>query len=108
VDCDIIQVENSYLLHVPAPPSTFGNNKSEIIMNFDLLSILQISEVLGVISMQFQLEMTWRDPRITFLNLKQNINQNTVGIIDAIKIWYPKVIFFNTKDREETVVMDVT
>jgi hypothetical protein len=48
--------------------------------------------------------LMWRDPRLTFHNLKNETYQNTIGIVDAEKIWQPVVVFYNTKDRDETKV----
>jgi hypothetical protein len=46
----------------------------------------------------------WRDPRVMFLNLKNETYLNTIGMDDAKKIWQPVVVFYNTKDWDETKV----
>jgi hypothetical protein len=48
--------------------------------------------------------MRWRDERLTFHNLKNETYLNTVGKEDGEKIWQPVVVFYNTKDWEETKV----
>ena len=40
-----------------------------------------------------------------FRNLKKDDYLNTLTSDEAGKIWYPKVIFYNTRDTEETKVV---
>ncbi len=73
-------------------------------LGVDVQAVLYISEVRGTIDIQFELSLTWKDPRVTFLNLKEELYMNTVGREDGKKIWQPIVIFLNTKNRLETTV----
>merc|ERR1712224_47073 len=57
-------------------------------------------------SLQYRLTLKWKDSRVSFRNLKIDTYLNTVGNEDAIKIWYPQVVFYNTKDMEETKYND--
>ncbi len=50
------------------------------------------------------MSLRWKDSRISFSNLKANSFLNTLGSVDAAKIWYPQILFFNTEDKEETKV----
>jgi hypothetical protein len=52
--------------------------------------------------------MRWRDPRLVFYNLKNETYLNPIGIVDAAKIWQPVVVFYNTKDRDETTVIQAS
>jgi hypothetical protein len=52
--------------------------------------------------------LDWKDSRVTFRNLKTESYLNTVGSKDAEKIWYPKVLFYNTENMEETKVKNET
>jgi hypothetical protein len=53
---------------------------------------------------QFKMKLRWRDPRVTFHNLKNETYLNTIGKDDVDKIWLPNIVFYNTKDREEAQV----
>ena len=70
-------------------------------------AILAISEVSELFSVKFKLTMTWRDPRLTFLNLKNDESLNQVNISEALNIWHPILVFVNTRDldlsKESTV-----
>ena len=65
---------------------------------------MDISEVDSEIGVQYRLIMSWTDPRLTFWNLKAESYLNTVSNRDAEKVWYPKLQFYNTKEKEETKV----
>ncbi len=99
--CDLIQVPHTYLPYVPAPPprSSMPGERSNVSLGVDVQAVLYISEVRGTIDIQFELSLTWKDPRVTFLNLKEELYMNTVGREERKKIWQPIVIFLNTKNR---------
>merc|ERR1719429_548203 len=56
--------------------------------------------------LQYRMTLSWRDLRVQFKNLKQDTFLNTVGRDDAAKIWYPKIVFYNTREMEETMYND--
>ena len=58
--------------------------------------------------LQFKLQLSWYDPRVTFLNLKKDSHMNSLTNEDATKVWYPKVTFYNTEEMEETEVRSLT
>ena len=66
-----------------------------------MLDLIEVDSVMTVI---FKLTLRWRDSRVTFRNLKDKSFLNMVGRDDASKIWYPRVIFYNTRNMEETQV----
>ena len=77
-------------MNVPAPGLT-ENDLALIDMDINLLNILEISEVDSIITLQFQVKMTWFDPRLTFENLKEHDYLNTIGNEAKAKIWVPQV-----------------
>ena len=54
--------------------------------------------------LQYFLQLSWYDPRVTFLSLKEKSHLNSLTNEDANKIWYPKITCYNTDDMEETEV----
>lgn len=101
--CNKISVPNTYLSYVPAPPSK-GQLLADINISVDIVSVLDLIEVDSVMTVIFKLTLRWRDSRVTFRNLKDKSFLNMVGRDDASKIWYPRVIFYNTRNMEETQV----
>lgn len=90
------------MIDFPAPPLAINgksSNKSEVEVNLDLLNILNIAEDDSLIEIQFLLSLRWRDERLIFRNLKVSDHLNIVSHGDAKRIWYPEIVFFNTKDE---------
>ncbi len=61
-------------------------------MTFDLLEVVSISEMDSTVTLQFYLSLSWRDPGLTFLNLKGDPASNRLSEDAAKTIWTPKVI----------------
>ena len=103
IDCDKIVVPESYLNEVPPPPMD-GEDLANIFISIEVIKILDLHEVNSAMIMQYKMTLTWRDLRVEFKNLKQETFLNTVGRDDAAKIWYPRIVFYNTREMEETTV----
>ena len=104
VNCHKIAVPESYLNEVPIPPDD-GKVLADISLSIDVIRVLELEEVESEMKLQYRLTLRWKDPRVTFRNLKEDTYLNTVGNDDAAKIWYPQVVFYNTKNMEETKVI---
>ena len=59
----------------------------------DLISILGIDEVAQKFRTQFNLYIEWFDIRLKFLNMKTNINLNTLTQDEKTSIWVPILVF---------------
>ena len=103
IDCDKIVVPESYLNEVPPPPMD-GEDLANVFISIEVVKILDLHEVDSAMIMQYKMTLTWRDLRVEFKNLKQETFLNTVGRDDAAKIWYPRIVFYNTREMEETTV----
>ncbi len=84
------------------PPPPAQGNFSEVYVQIDLFSILDIHEVDNIITLQYQLELTWSDKRLTMYNLKMDRDLNTLTQGFRNKIWIPEVVFYNTQDKHES------
>ena len=76
--------------------------KSNVVLSSK--QVLRIEEVESTMTMQYNLLLEWHDTRVTFRNLRHATFLNTMGKEDALKVWYPKVLFYNTEGMEETKV----
>ena len=101
--CDKIIVPDSYLNEVPVPPLT-DEPLANILLEVEIISVQELKEVDAIMTLQYKLSFKWKDSRISFQNLKSHDFLNSVGSFDAKKIWHPNVLFFNTKDMEQTKV----
>ena len=70
----------------------------------DVSNILSIWEDSEIFSVQFYLTTIWQDPRLTYLNLKNESYKNKVSKTEVDSIWYPVVVFPNTPNTEQTMV----
>ena len=102
-DCKTIIVEDSYQSHTPPPPlDTSAANKSLITVGVNIVNILDVSEVNSFVKVQFQLEIVWRDPRVSFWNLKEGNRINILSKEEGRQLWLPEIVFLNTEDLEGT------
>ena len=60
------------------------------------------NEVDSEVIIQFILSYRWKESEATFRNLKGETFRNTVSSEDTHKLWYPKVLFFNTRYKDTT------
>ena len=104
LNCAKILVPQSYLNEAPPPPLN-SDEFAKIHLSIKVIEILELNEVDAAMVLRYRMTMRWKDPRVQFRNLKKNNFLNTVGREDASKIWYPKAVFYNTRETEETKVL---
>ena len=75
-----------------------------ITIHVDVSNILSISEDSEIFSVQFNLKTIWQDPRLTYLNLKNESYKNLVSKTEGDAIWYPVILFSNTANTDQTLV----
>ena len=61
--------------------------------------------MIASMTLQYTLILRWIDSRVTFRNLKAETFVNTIDTYDASKFWYPKLLLYNTVDKEDTKVL---
>ena len=108
IDCGIIVLPEGYQRDKPAPPSEKNATKNSVIINMQLESIQSISETDNSIGLLFNLEMQWKDPRVTFQNLKETTELNILTGDENKMIWVPVLVFNNTEDKLKTLNDDNT
>ena len=96
--CTIIQINSNYMKE-KIPPKLEDESAVKVIIGVDLISLLNIDVVQGKLHTQIQLSMAWKDPRITFQNLKKDRNLNLFSPKERKMLWIPNIIFKNTKNR---------
>ena len=76
--------------------------KVPINVSLKLLKMFDIDERENTIDLQFQIILEWRDPRITFNNLKENVFFNFLTEEEVKMIWLPVLTYDNTDQKETT------
>ena len=80
-------------------------SKSAIPLDVDLWSISNIRENEETFKVKFKLDMKWKDSRLKFINLKEDVYTNIVPPEEADKIWLPPpVMFLNTDNLDKATV----
>nr|XP_053643778.1 gamma-aminobutyric acid receptor subunit beta-like [Cherax quadricarinatus] len=106
-DCnDETDEDNCSLLQVPAgyrsfkPPKNVGDPSKPLQPNliFNFLRFLKIEDVEETINLEFIVNIEWRDSRLTYTNLREDIHANKLSKIETESIWKPKLKFPNVKD----------
>ena len=55
-------------------------------------------------NIKYLLLAKWKDPGLTFHNLKRDPNQNLLSEVEWSRIWVPRVIFDNTEATEKSIM----
>ena len=105
-NCGLITIPTTY--HKVAPPTY--RSEFDISLRIRIHSILGLSDVNSYMHVNFMTQLRWRDPRLSYKNLKEDrgdafhVYQNRVIDAKAKEIWYPRITFLNTDKRATTKV----
>ena len=104
--CYLIALNDGYNKKVaPFKKASFSDNSVipvGVNVTIRLLSIISINEVDNSIDLQFEINLDWKDSRMTYSNLKDQPYLNTLTDEDINNIWLPLVIYDNTDQKETT------
>ena len=103
IKCERIVIPESYHNEVPPPPIDL-QLLANVSLSIEIIEVLDLNEVKDAIELRYTMTLKWRDSRIKFKNLKNETFLNTVSRSDAELIWYPQIVFYNTKYTERTKV----
>ena len=107
VGCSKVVLESSYSRLIAPPPA--GNSSRAVVrIAVTIHSILQIDEIGETFYVSFNQDATWIDPRLVYQNIKRNTDLNVLSAEETAAIWTPKIVFYNTKAKEESVADERT
>ena len=86
----------------PPPLDKAVTDKVLVEVDIDITRILLIDEVDGIFETQQFVNLSWKDPRIQFHNLKREDHQNSLLESEKGMIWVPTVTFLNTARQERS------
>ena len=119
-NCQIISIDETYFPEYP-PLNPEGSISLRLDANIDaILDVAEVFEdvfqllvkichkvqtlqVAGTFRVQFELRLTWFDPRMEFYNLKELTDMNTLSIEDQFLIWVPILVMANTEKKDQTL-----
>ena len=106
LDCRLVEQSQAYKKHLPSPPQGDGT-KTKVKVSVEVINVAGIDEIGASVEFQFMLQMTWHEVRLNFLNLRESGRSN-LETQEMEYLWVPKLVFYNTKERLETVVDEKT
>ena len=57
-----------------------------------------MDELASLMTLQLQIQVSWVDSRLTFLNVYKN-RLNPLSLAQKNRLWLPSLIFYNTNDK---------
>ena len=69
--------------------------------SIEIINVLELDEVLSLMTLQLKLTIEWIDSRLEYVDLNTNQNLNRLTTEEIGEIWMPTLVFINTKSRQE-------
>ena len=76
-------------------------------MSIEVINMGGIDEIESAVEFQFILYLTWFESRLNFLNLRESGRSN-LETQEMESLWVPEIVFYNTKERLESLVDEKT
>ena len=106
VGCKIVAFPTGYLKEF----SPIGVNKDlsirkvEVVADVTIKDIADIFEKESSIAFKFNISLAWKEKRVFFHNLKDDMMMNKLSENEKNNVWVPKIVFQNTRNEEKTIV----
>ena len=109
VACKILISGESYSNQVPP---VFIDKEDMIIpalitVSISVLDIIKIAEDHNKIVIKFRIILTWKDGRLTFQNIKEELYLNTLKHNEIEELWTPLIVYKNTENNDATTTNDI-
>ena len=66
------------------------------------MKVVEIEERDHAIHLQFEIFMQWRENRVKYQNLKDEMSLTALTEGDIYKLWLPRIVYANTDQKENT------
>lgn len=96
-NCEMVVVPDGYRSHQP-PLNATANKAILLSAIVRILRIVDINDVGRAINVELEVEMSWNDHRLKYLNLRDTLEWNKLTKKDISLIWKPKLTFPNVYD----------
>ena len=94
-ECAFMRTHDTYFKSIPPPRTDDEDAPVNVDVIFDVQSITSIETVEAAFTMDFRVLLMWRDARISFFDLNEEVFANTLSLADLNSVWYPTLIFAN-------------
>ena len=69
----------------------------------DLMVVQDIQEVAQYLELKLKITMSWKDARVSYYNIKQQQDMNSLTMDEQQTLWTPTIVFWNTKEQLRTM-----
>ena len=105
MECRVIQMDSGYNKLLTPPPGE-GNDKVPVTIDVTINSFNSFDISESKFELQIVLGLKWFDGRLKYNNLRPKKSSNVMGPAEKSSIWFPAVVFVNTKQKLKSVVDD--
>ncbi|XP_023338843.1 uncharacterized protein LOC111709412 [Eurytemora carolleeae] len=102
-NCKIVVMDATKYLQDKPPEAAPGEKTVTVSVSVNVFEILKVDEVGGIFETQHEIQLSWRDSRLSFYNLKQESFMNKLVSQEKNSIWVPSVTFLNTASQDFTL-----
>ena len=102
-ECTLLEENKAYKKILPPPPKDENGTKIEIEISIDVIYLEEIDEISSSVSFQYILQLVWFEGRVRYKNLKRK-NLNLLQFEEISSLWIPRIIFFNTQNRLDSLL----
>lgn len=107
-DCDIVDLPQGYLKHVP--PINFKNENLPLPINITvtIVRFVNVIDYKHTVELEIAVTVKWQDSRLTFNNLKKQSVRNALEEREMDKLWKPHFHFTNVQDGKISTIGERT
>ena len=102
--CQLIVFKNNYNKNIPPIGRTAGGGSvpAEVKISINLMKVVEIEERDHSIHLQFEINLQWREDRVKYQNLKDEVSLNALSERDIRTLWLPRIEYANTDQKDTT------
>ncbi|XP_064079627.1 LOW QUALITY PROTEIN: uncharacterized protein LOC135196740 [Macrobrachium nipponense] len=105
--CVMIDKPTGYQRHLPPRSTEFEDSSLQLTLSVRVGNLF-VKTMDMAIDVSFELEVTWKDSRLRYLDLKVNSTLNILPLEVMKTLWTPQVTFVNTIGNQHTHVDEYT
>ncbi len=98
--CSRVLIPDNYDASLPPKQGERGSRETkplELYISVEILSFDQIKTMDMSIALMLRLNLTWKDRRLSFFNLRPDIYMNNIPAREKSQLWVPEIGFANAK-----------
>ncbi|XP_068226308.1 uncharacterized protein [Palaemon carinicauda] len=103
LECEVVSFPEDYHSHLPPRVPRKADSNVPIVIRFVIKSI-DIETVEMDMRLSYELEMSWFDNRLEYINLKAEESLNAPRVDTMLKLWSPIVKLLNTDTIDQLLI----